>query len=144
MLTGSKESFEFPVISNIEGIINPIHQPADNVNEFLELIANPDVPLIRSLKDFDRVIKMSDGPFKQLPKNQIDDFRTSLKFNKQKGGVASFKFTGIKANLSEVNYIKVLEMFGLSETMADDHTGYACVGVGDCASSQTHICTSNC
>ena len=121
-----------------------MHQPADIVSQFLDLVVNPDVPLIRSLKDFDRVVKMSESPFKQLSKNQIDDFRSNLKFNKQKGGVASFKYTEIKANLSKASYLKVLEMFGLSETMADDHQGYACVDVGDCVTNQTHICTSNC
>lgn len=132
---------DFP--TNISNITQPNLAPAKNPAEFKALIANPKANIIRSMADFNSVVTKN-TPLRKVKVETLKAFRRSLKFNTKTGGVSSFKFTGLKAQLSPKDYGKVLGMFGLSTTMAADHEGYACVGVGDCASNSTHICTSNC
>ena len=122
-------------------------KPARTVREFKDLMRTDpkEVFFIRSMDDWKEYVRGAEKeghPLNRVPKDVIRDFTAELVFNG--GGIAGANVAILQEKLTYVQYKDILAAFGMSIGMADDHQGYACVGVGDCATNQTHICTSNC
>ncbi|MEK6480562.1 hypothetical protein WJR50_23665 [Catalinimonas sp. 4WD22] len=130
------------IIHSVE--VDHTWKPANTTEEFFELISNPDAEIIRSVDDFLKRTQQEGTVYAKLNKRVIQKFTKELKF--KNGGLSSAQYDIIEKSLSKRDYEIFWEGFGLSLdfVQADDHGGYACVGVGDCAVNQTHICTSNC
>jgi hypothetical protein len=121
--------------------------PARTVREFKALMQTDpsEVKFVRSLDDWKAFVRNGNGngnPLKRLTEADIREFTKDLFFNN--GGIAGANLRILQEKLTYVEYKDVLAAFGMDVVFAEDHQGYACVGVGDCATNQTHICTSNC
>jgi hypothetical protein len=119
-------------------------KPASTTEEFFALMADPRADIIRSVDDFMEKTRQQGTVYAKLDKRVVRQFARELKF--KNGGLSTAQYDIIQKSLSPQDYAVFWEGFGLTLefVQADDHQGYACVGVGDCATNQTHICTSNC
>lgn len=115
---------------------------ADTESDFIKLVANQNVKIIRSLKDFDNIIRIKKYPFSKLDKQTSEEFKKDLIF--KNNGLSSARIDIIQKKLTPKEFFLFMKEFGLSEKFVKDHTGYYCSGRGTCRRRVGHICTSNC
>lgn len=132
--------------------------PAKTNKEFDELTANKANNLIRSLEQYDLMVKKGILPISKLDKNIQDDFRTNLKFNKN--GLAGLKYGVISEHINFKEFNSMMTKFGIDVKdgfwlgdpkknnskayLIEDHAGYWCHRPNSCYEESKSICTSNC
>lgn len=134
------------------------YSPAKTNGELVLLTKDPNVNMIRSIADFDKMVDKQPALFTNLSEQELSDFRGNLVF--MNGGIAGATYKIIKAKLSKANYITVMARLGLdvangfwpgasfsaNTRSTEDYEAYKCSGViaHTCIKDQNAICTSNC
>jgi hypothetical protein len=151
--------------SATEEVFQPNFRLAKTSNELISLRKNGDANLVRTVAEFDELVKSS--PLSKLPESVILDFRNGL-VERAGVGIVSLKFDLIEKSLSYDDFSTVMGMFGLdikqgywgfskdpeiSSELVDeevdgtefaDHKGYYCQTAHNCKYDNRQICLSGC
>ena len=128
---------------NAEGQLNAECLPARTEADWQVFVQSKDTSRVRSKKAWKRCLRKARcNPLKRLNQDLVDQFSESLIF--RNGALAGADYTMIVEDLNFKEFLNLWDTFGMSGPVLSDHTGYACVGVGDCETNSSHICTSNC
>ena len=126
-----------------EGQLNAACLPARTEADWQVFVQSKDTSRVRSKKAWTRCLRKARcNPLKRLNRDLVDQFTKSLIF--RNGALAGADYTMIVEELNFKEFLELWDTFGMSGPVLADHVDYACVGVGDCAVNNTHICTSNC
>lgn len=131
-----------------------MRKTADTEDEWLALVEDHSVYIVRSLNDLDEVLKGAsapgarepcfDGnPLRDVPTEVLRRFRESLIF--RDGALGHAEYAELKDSLSEVAFERVWSMFGISMALFADYQDKYCeVGSHTCYHRVGAICTSKC
>jgi hypothetical protein len=152
MFASAVSGCAFDQVSRGEGESGAIIHSSDDLNAYLKSAAR--------------------SPLDRLSPAARQRFLDSLVFGA--GGLGSYNYSDLEAELSVSEIHDILSLFGVERTTSmitgarvisdrdrellspkapdgqlyqisfEDHEGYACVGRADCEKTQNHICTSNC
>jgi hypothetical protein len=132
-------------ITELEKKLNdqlPVRLTADTEEEYAKLISNPNVLIIRSVNDLDKLINEKVDVFSKLDPVTIRVFKKDLQF--KDGKLISANYGVIQKKLSRPDYKRFWNRFGFSLDLIADHEGYRCDGAHTCSSSSQHICMGGC
>lgn len=117
-------------------------KPARTEKEWKNLLRGKKRGIVRSLDDWNSLLKTSRNLLKGCDQNTIDRFTKSLLF--KRGGFAHADYSMLVDKLSYRQFEALWAHFGLSMRLFADHKDYYCERRGTCAGALNRICTSNC
>jgi hypothetical protein len=130
---------------------------ADTPAQWLELLRDPTVNLIRTQSDWDNFVAFPSDrraaffagtpnagvdPLANASPAAIRTFSTSLSF--AKGGLGHADYSSFVGMLSAAQFSALWAAFGISDLLIADYEDRYCREAGTCAKQGGSICTSSC
>lgn len=115
---------------------------ARNDEEWKALLESDEPNVVRTMRDWHRLIASDENPLRGLDTNIIAEFTKTLQFNN--GGLAGADYSMLADVVPYSNFMLIWEHFGMAGVLLAEHTNYRCAGQGTCSPSDNNICTSNC
>lgn len=131
-----------------------MHKPANTEEEWLALVENHYIRIVRSIDDLDKVVNgIADygegescfigNPLQDVPTEVLHRFREGLVF--RDGALGHAEYAELEGALSEEAFERVWAMFGISPKLFADYQDKYCeVGSHTCYHRVGAICTSKC
>lgn len=130
---------------------------ADTPDQWLELLRDPTVNLIRTQSDWDNFVAFPSNrraafftgtsnagvdPLANASPAAIGSFSSSLTF--AKGGLGHADYSSFVGMLSAAQFSALWAAFGISDLLIADYEDRYCREAGTCAKQGGSICTSSC
>jgi hypothetical protein len=130
---------------------------ADTPEQWLKLLADPTVDVVRSLDDWENFVAL-DGqkraslyagtpyegvdPLGGVPAESIRSFGATLIF--RNGGLGHANYRALVEAMPDTQFAALWASFGISDKLTTDYKDMSCASLGTCTPSLHDICTSNC